>query len=303
MNRTEQSLRRAIRIAPGLLAVFLASSRCLGAEGESPLVGTSFAIDAPAFANISGDRRAQLMEDVGKHLAGLCQAHFGFLRWAPASGVAEPGQMAARLTVRLVEKAGGFGSSISVEYAAEIQGRALQLPELPKEQLYAPWDDQPTHNPARLTSDVRNRLDQHFSSEAFREALSRSFLKAVPLTKAVRVRPTDKRLVLPVRWEALKAASDSVLHVEFEASTTREPSKPGNMKLSPDGRIQQSPDEGMVQCRIHFYSYPPIVSSGWHSDIPKVLEASHVRNLAVYMEKYVRDLHPDTRGTTVTEPQ
>ncbi len=303
MNRIEQCLRRAIWIAPGLLTVFLISSSCLGGEGESALVGTSFAIDAPAFANISGDRRAQLMEDVAKHLAGLCQAHFSFLRWAPASGVSEPAQMAARLTVRLVEKAGMDGSSILLEYAAEVQGKPLQLPELPKEEIYLFWQTQPTHNPAQLTNDVRNRLDQQFSSDAFRGLFSQSFLKAVPLTKQVRVRPRDKRLVLPVRWEALKAASDSVLNVEFESSTTREPFKPGNMKLSPDGRIPQSPDEGLVQCRIQFYSFPPIVASDWHNDIPKVLEATHVRNLAVYMEKYVRDLHPDTRGTTVTEPQ
>ena len=303
MNRIEQCLRRAIRIAPGLLTVFLISSSCLGGEGESPLVGTSVAVDAPAFANISGDRRTQLVEDVAKHLAGLCQAHFSFLRWAPAPGVSQPAQAATRLTVRLVEKAGGFGPSMLLEYAAEVQGKPLPLPELPKDELYAPWDDQPTHNPARLTNDVCNRLDQHFISEAFRGLFSRSFLKAVPLTKEVRVRSSDRRLVLPVRWDALKAASDSVLNVEFEASTTKEPFKPGNMKLSPDGRIPQSPDEGLVQCRIQFYSFPPIVASDWHNDIPKVLEASHVRNLAVYMEKYVRDLHPDTRGTTVTEPQ
>ncbi len=292
----------------GLALALAVLSRCGYAASALPVVGTSFSVEAQIFRqNLSAQDIAKLEEEVPKDLARIAGDHFGFLRWAPLTVVPAPGIAAAQLRLRLVDVTGASSgaSAISLKYSANSGANTIELTQArDKEELYKPWDDQPTHEPERLLSDIRNKLKDQFASDDFRRFLHEAFLKNIALTKQVFIDVQDERVVIPIQRRDLNTENDSELIVRFTSQRPQDTLKDGDLKLKVDGEFHQDPLQGAVRCLVTRFNFPPLFLEQkgkiWHRDIPIVLRPPRLKELEVHMEKYLK--HSGTSGSLVLDP-
>jgi len=273
-------------------------------QGVPPVVKTEFIIEASVFDNFEQSVKANLKSYLAWRMAHFCKANFGFLRWDPVSDQTTLSETDTKLSLKLTAQEREFGFVVSLEYAAEICGQKYPLSELQSILLYQVWDDQPTHDHARLQRDIEQKITENFGSDVFRKKLHKEFLKYIPLTEKIQVDGEDHRLIIPIKWHALNADLRSVMLVEFKATSHGEP-KPGNMLLRPEGRNFKDKWQNLMHCTVcsvRMFSYPPIDVKAWDDAIPGILKSDRIESLKVFMNIYEKNLNPGTIGTTILDP-
>jgi hypothetical protein len=285
-----------IRLVMGLLLF----PCLLEAQGQPALVTTTFAIEDSVFPGIKPPERDVVADRITKSLAEHCARHYGFLRWAPSSDSSLSSTAVASLTLRLVGKRYAQDLwSMSLEYTGDIMGRVANLSEvLRTEQLYGPCDDQPAHEPDRLMRDILEKVREQFCSESFRSDLHKYFTRSIPITQDIYVDHDARRLVIPIKWQDLRARRESELEVAFISE-----SKHGEIKLNPEGPILGDNWRNFVQCVVVFFSYPAIDKAYEYVDvIAEKLKQDKVDSLSVFMITYRQDLYPGTSEETALVP-
>jgi len=279
--------------------VFFAPPSLL-AQQDPPLVTTSFIIEATVFDDIDSGERQNLEDEIARYLADQCRRHYGFLQWREKSLILESSATAA-FELRLIEEVGVFGASVFLLFTASIENIPVEIPRIGREQLYQAWDDLPTHDPARLAGDIKKLLGEQFHSEAFTQPLHTDFLKSVPLVAEVHVDSAREIIILPLKWELLKAGPHSELDVSFVAGLNEDKS-PGIMTLRPEGPYPNERWLGMVQCYVTLFHYPRVDAVSWHEAIPEILLPENIIELHVFMNSFVEKKYIGTVGRTVQEP-
>ncbi|MEA3546260.1 MAG: hypothetical protein U9R66_01245 [Thermodesulfobacteriota bacterium] len=283
-----------------LWIMIFAPSRLL-AQPEPPLVATSFIIEATVFDDFDPVERQKLEDEIARYLADQCRRHYGFLQWKEKSAASESSVDAA-FELRLIEEVGVFGASVFLLFTASIENIPVEIPRIGRVQLYQAWDDLPTHDPARLTGDIKKLLGKQFHSEAFIQPLHTDFLKSVPLVAEVHVDSAREIIILPLKWELLNVGSESVLDVSFVAEVDEDKS-PGIMTLRPEGSYLIGDRwVGMVQCYVTLFHYPRVDAVSWHDAIPEILLPENIIELHVFMNSFVKQTYTGTVGRTVQEP-
>lgn len=284
------------------LACVLSTSVSANGQGTLPLVNTAFRIVAPDFRqNLSSQQILAVENDVGTKVAEEAGRRFPFLRWGRATAT----PVSARLSLSLEAEPGPFASSIFLVFTAESGNTSRPLRRV---LLYSPSDGASTHNPAQLSIDIRRKLEELFANEDFRESLHSDFLKGVPIASQVVVDSTDRVLVVPLPYNDLRPAGDSVLSVRFTSEARGSDGamelRDGLMELKPFGRYHQTPQEGAVQCKITLFSFRDITLAlgGWHQDIAAIVSPPGIRSLKIFVKHYVEDVNLDSDGPLVINP-
>ena len=142
-------------------------------------------------------------------------------------------------------------------------------------------------------------MDEHFQPESsVRANIEENFVKNIPLTRLIHVDSLRQRIIIPLQWEDLKASPESKFRANFVAM-----SETGFMHLLLEGDIIGNHWDGYLKCVVTKFSYPRAGADAWSSKIPEVLDPSNLDNIVVYMEKYIKNLYPDTYGKNSTEPE
>jgi hypothetical protein len=235
------------------------------------------------------------------HLAGLGSTYFGFLRWTPVVQRPAPSQGAIGLIVRLADVPQAAGTDKVLKFLARLPGQP-EVELAPLRVVLYPWArrDLPL-NAAGLAQDVQGALTRLFDRDDFRSRLHALFLRDIPLAQLAEPDGEAHRIVVPLRWEALRSASDSVLRVEFEVRGTRP--RTGTMKISSVQRRIRNPHLGGLQGAISLLDCDPLILRNlgdWSDEIPALLDPRAVQQLRVFMENYVRRGDLATEGGLVT---
>lgn len=298
-------------------------------QGSRPVVSTSLVIRAPHFVDNLRERRHGVETHVAAELALEAERHFQFLSWLRADGSAE--SVDAELELQLIAEQRQYGAAVLLQYVARISGQELTLSQLPAQELYDVYDDQPSHSPSLLRQDLLDALHADFTNDSFRRKLHGQFLGKIPIANQVHVHEPGESIVVPFAWADLQATQRSKLRVEFKGdgpTTSNELSaqvnamaslpnrtadlsksdalplrgkQEGEMGLDPIGGIELDAWRGMVQCNVAFFSFPPIRVSegGWDDRIPGVL--AEAQSLQVFMEHYELDTAPGVQEGVVDE--
>lgn len=317
-----------ISLTLGAVVASLAFPPAAAGQGSKPIVSTALVIKAPHFVDNLKESRRGVETHVATELALKAETHFQFLSWLRTDGSAEP--VDAELELQLVTEQRQYGAAVLLKYVARIAGKELALPQLPAQELYDVYDDQPSHSPSLLRQDLVAVVQTDFANDSFLRKLHKQFLRKIPIANQVHVHEVGESIVVPFAWADLQATQESQLRVEFEGEGPAASTEPaahgaamaslpnrstglaasaqplrakqeGNMGLDPVGEIELDAWRGMVQCNVAFFSFPPIRVSevGWDDRIPGVL--AEAQSLRVFMEKYELDTAADVRDGTVGE--
>jgi hypothetical protein len=285
--------------------VLLILAVCAGAgpaaAADLPKVSTAFRVQAADFvANLSPATRAELETAMAAELAARVRQHFAFVDWTAST----PG--AAELRLTMVGEPRGLAARILLEFGATVGGQPLSLAAFPRPLVYEHWDSQPTNDAPALQARLTEVVRALFDLDDFRLRLQKEFLRAVPLTEHVpleerlMVLTADRRLVLPLSWDALRARSESVLLVRFLAlppSAAEE--KDGEILLRPEAPVRSGSLRGLSRCAVDRFTFPPLDPVGsWDDRVAQLLSPAALRGLRVFMDEYVRDVNP-----VVTRPE
>ena len=286
-----------------LFAVLLLAAVLLAAPGAAqppPEVEAAFVIDPTsvfATTKLTPAQQAQVREQVSRRLAELSSTHFGFVRWRAAG---QPGATpVARLAVTLRDVPKGSGSANVLVLSRRTGDSNVPLARIAPTVVYEWFDLPKPSDPAVITADVAEKLEELFGRDAFRRELHEQFLKGVPLAQEVVAHDGDKRIIVPLSWDAMRPGSESVLRVTFMAPQQ----KRGEMELSLVKKRPGQPKPGALQGAIKLFDCAPLTLStlgDWNAQIPALLAGA--KQVRVFMASYVPDVAPDVDDGLVTSP-
>ena len=270
-----------------------------------PLVRTTFTVGESDFRqNYSADALDRVIDTVSARMADLMEKHYPFLRWVPASDSERAAQATAQITFTLTSTGAGFAQAIELVPTAMINSSTIEFDDPPIIPLYAPFDDQPTQEPLKLIKAIADTLTMTFRSDDFRAEFHSTVLRHIPLVSAVEVLEQDHQVAVPLPWDSLRAAIESVFRVTFVSTPPDEATKDGSMDIQVQGKLRGADHEPVtIRCTIISFDFPPHFKKEpgvWFPQIPTIM--SHVENatLKVYMLEYHFDPNINTDGTLVT---
>jgi hypothetical protein len=291
-------------LAAGLLAPGSGSAQ------PPPLVEATFHVD-PASQLATKLPPAQLrfaQERLSKLLAELCATHFGFVRWRWV----RPGQPVdrgvPRLTLRLRDVLKEGNKEITLGFVKTVDRREEPIPLLGPFTLVEWWKPNRPATENALYELVAAKLDGAeglFAGDTFRTRLHNWFLKGIPLAREVLPIAGERTVVVPLRWDAVRAASASILEVRFVSRCTPTQPAPGVMRLSLVAKRVNPQYLGFMESAITLFHCAALTLEGtgaWSDEIPGLFEKSAVSETNVYMDTYVPALDTGTADGLVIDP-
>lgn len=274
------------------------------AQEPPPEIQVSFSIQASNFKE-NLPRVASTEKALTAFITRRCENHFPFVQWRTVGGnnlVTGKGKYS--LSFILAEEKALPLPRIILTVEGNIEGQEIELPEIPPEIMYPSFDlDRPTHDPDRLSTNIQNKVRDLFVTDFFRTKLYKGFLRPIPLASHIVVIDDEKRIIVPLRWEMLRADEESILKVVFIAKASDGHQQEGHMKLSALHKRLRTPNPGSVVGAIQRFEFAPITMElpGWHDTIP-VIFAGEVGS-KVYMDTYIEKIILHTDGDLITRPQ
>lgn len=283
-----------------LLAVWSLWGTAIPAQAQRPVVVTSLVLEAPGLA-LQDSQRQALQEAAADELATLGALHFRFVDWRAlhqlpdTSDTSPPQDEPNELRLHLVAETQQFGEDLDLVYRGRSpEDGELQL-ALPAVKLFSWFDIRPEQDALRaaLESGIREHLRAHFEGDDFLAKLEAQFLRRVTLTRSLQAQADLQAIVIPLAFHELAAAPGSKLGVTFSAPNQDAELQDGRIELEPVGRAEGGQ---LAQCVIEVFRFPPIqvpqtggVSGGsnWDARIPALLNSENLRNVRVFMARYV----------------
>ncbi len=273
-------------------------------QAQRPVVVTSLVLEAPGLA-LQGEQRQALQQAAADELATLGERHFRFVDWRAlhqlpdASDTPLLQDKANELRLHLVAETQQFGEDLNLVYRGRSpEDGELQL-ALPAETLVSWFEIRPEQDALRgaLESRIREHLRAHFAGDDFLAKLEAQFLRRVTLTRSLQAQADLQAIVIPLAFHELAAAPGSKLGVTFSARNQDAELQDGRIELEPVGRAEGG---RLAQCVIELFRFPPILvpqtgsatgtasgGSNWDERIPALLNSESLRNVRVYMARYV----------------
>lgn len=280
---------------------FLSDGLCT--QNTPPSIQTDFVFETDAFKYLGSNEKSGIREHIARIVARSCTSCFGFLEWKALVDSPSLPPETPKFVIRMV---GDLNSKISLKYEAEINGKQVSFVNISNDLLYHIWDDPPTHDPQRLQCDIEEKIEKKFKNEQVLINLHNEFLSFIPLTHQVRVDHNACRLIVPIKWQDLKARAGSVLKVEFTAKYQKLPDgdtialRDGTMELQLEGKAyySQEYDKNLAGCLILVFTYPPERFEDWNDEIPNILKPGNIEKMHVFMDKYIKNIFSeDNEGT------
>lgn len=290
------------RLGPALgLALVLLGPAAAAQQGppDPPVLEVVFQVAPGSRFDRSPAQRDGARRLITTKAAALGQTYFGFMGWSPVlQRASASGPMF--LAVRLEDVTQGAGKDKILRFLAK-NGRT-EVDLTPLDTVLYPWPkrDLPA-DAAGLAQDVNRELIRLFSRDDFRRTLHERLLSEIPLATMAETDQEARRIVIPLRWEALRSKPDSVLRVEFEIRG--QVPRQGMMKLSSVQKRIRDPHLGGLQGAISLLDCAPLILRNlgdWNDEIPILLDRRALRQLSVFMEIYVPRGKVATEGGLVT---
>lgn len=271
------------------------------AQEAPPLVSVALCLEAGVYRDNLGAAGDTVAAAVAAHAAevfGQVPA-FGYVRWAAGTCEHPAADAAAAVVLRLEQTPEG---DVHLTFATG-GGETLTFmnPRAFHPLVFHWFDDPLAHDPEALTRRLRRLLDTHLATELFQSAFEETVLQRVPLARALELAPASNRLLIPLRYAALRAAPESTFQVRFEAAA------PGNLKARLEGEFFTGEDR-ILECSPFEFRYPghdyftPVdISLNWAA-IQRILSDSSGVRARVFMRKYIYDFNVGTCGGLVCDP-
>lgn len=222
MNTVESRHRSLLR---GWRAYALAVLTCLVSNPgsaqplpERPWILVLVEIESPSLRASLANRRGDAERELARRLAVLLSQRHPFVGWrdaAPTPSAPDAPAAMGTLVARVID-VGSAASGSPVELAWALRGargdETLTVPAVP---LYLPFESSGSrHDALRFVEHAQSRLREKVLVEGFDEQARRHVVSRLPIARGVEAVPSDRVVLLPLRWQDLRLGAGSRLEVQ-----------------------------------------------------------------------------------------
>jgi hypothetical protein len=184
-------------------------------------------IESAQFRNGLGDvRRQQIETAIASEVAASLSQKFPFIDWqVNSAGDAPAGRLIAAITENPLGRPPQVAPpnddlwmpEVSLQWRAEIGGRALIMPSVFVETLYSSTNAiRPVHDDhGNFMRDLRERVVGWVQSETNSNHVQKEFLPNVPLATSVTIEAAQQLVLVPVPWEQSRFGANSEFKVFY----------------------------------------------------------------------------------------